>query len=196
VGVPPANPTAWAEVKRIDDSSVTLRDSRVLGLSAVTAYFVAYPGGTLADYQCSNELPVPEWVRFPEVPGPPDRDRLTAADLKEGQSIVRVEFGKSTSKPESRDHYSTTLTNVSRKRIRVLKFAGYSKAGDGFFLNTITSQFFTVEDFKEWYDLKGEWIDPGQSVTDPNNYGGPPVLWAYYCEVEGGKQFITGGIIE
>jgi hypothetical protein len=184
------------EVARIDDSSVSLRDSQLLDLSEVTAYFVAYPSGALADYRCPNELPVPEWVRFPDDSGPPDRDRLTATDLKEGESHVRVEFGTSTSEPRSRHHYSTTLTNVSGKRVRVLKFAGYTKAGNAFFLNTITSRFFTAEDFKEWYGQKGEWIEPGQSVSDPNNYGSPPVLWAYYCEAEDGRKFLTGGIIE
>jgi hypothetical protein len=173
-----------------------LRDSQVLDLASVTAYFVAYPSGALVDYRCPNDLPVPEWVRFPENSGPPDRDILTPADLKAGLSLVRVEFGKSTSEPGSRHNYSTTLTNVSGKRVRVLKFAGYTKAGNGFSLNTITSRFFTAEDFKEWYGQKGEWIDPGQSVTDSNNYGSPPVLWAYYCEAEGGKRFLTGGIIE
>jgi hypothetical protein len=196
VGVPPANPTAWVEVTRIDESSVTLRDAQVLGLAAVKAYFVAYPSGALIDYRCPNQLPVPGWVRFPDHSGPPDRDLLTAADLEEGQSLVRVEFGTSTSEPGSRHHYSTTLTNVSGKRVRVLKFAGYMKAGKGYSLSTITSRFFTAEDFKEWYGQKRDWIEPGQSVTDPNNYGSPPVLWAYYCEAEGGKSFLTGGIIE
>lgn len=176
VGVPSANPTAWVEVARIDGSSVTLRNSQGLDLSEVRACFVAYPSGALVDYRCPNELPVPEWVSFPENSGPPDRAILTATDLKAGVSLVRVEFGKSTSEPRSRHHYSTTLTNVSGKRVRVLKFRGYTRAGTGFSLNTITSRFFTAEDFKEWYGQKGEWIDPGQSVTDPNNYGSPPCL--------------------
>lgn len=196
VGMPADNPTAWVEVARIDQSSVTLRDSRVLDLSSVTAYFVAYPSGALVDYRSPNELPVPEWVRFSDDSGPADRDILTAADLKQGQSLVRVVFGKSTSEPGSPDHYSTTLTNVSGKRVRVLKFAGYTKVGNRYSLNTITSRFFTAEDFVDWYGQKGAWIDPGQSVTDPNNYGSPPVLWAYYCVDEEGKNFLTGGVIE
>jgi hypothetical protein len=130
VGVPPANPKAWAEVVQIDDSSVTLHDSQVLGLAAVTAYLVAYPSGALVNYRCPNELPVPAWVRFPEDSGPPDRDLLSADDLKEGQSLVRVEFGKSTSEPGSGHHYSTTLTNVSGKRVQVLRFGGYPKGGE------------------------------------------------------------------
>ena len=196
VGVPPANPTAWTEVARIDDLSVTLSNFQVIDLRAVTAYFVAYPSGTLVDYQSSNELSVPDWVKFLKNMRPADRERLTAADLTAGQSQVRVEFGKSTSEPNSRHHYSTTLTNASGNRVRVLKFAGYTKTGNEFYLNTITSQFFTANDFKGWYSQKGEWIEPGESVTDPNNYGSPNALWAYYCEAEGGKKFLTGGIID
>ena len=196
VGVPSANPTAWVEVARIEESSVKLRDNRVLDLSEVAAYFVAYPSGTLVDYRCPNDLPVPEWVKFPEKSGVPDHDELTADDLKEGRSVVRVTFGKSRSKPGSRHHYSTTLTNLSTKRVQVLKFGGYTKVGKVFTLNTISQRFFTAEDFKEWYDQKGDWLEPGESVTDPNNYGSPPVLWAYYCEAEGGGKFVTGGIVE
>jgi hypothetical protein len=195
-GLPAAAPANWVEVARIDDSSVTFRNSQALDLSEVTAYLVVYPSGTLVDYRCPNGLPIPEWVKYPEKSGPPERETLTAADLKEGVALVRVEFGKSTSQPDSRHHYSTTLTNVSGKRVRVLKFGGYTKGGNAFSLNTITARFFTAKDFKEWYGQHGEWIEPGQSVTDPNNYGGPTCLWAYYCEVEDGKKFLTGGIIE
>jgi hypothetical protein len=196
VGIPAANPVGWAEVAKIDATSLTLQNSLTLDLSQVTAYFVAYPSGMLVDCQRPHELPLPKWVGGLHASDAPDADKLTAADLKKGLLLVRVGFGKSTSKPSSRDHYSTTLTNVSGKRVRVLKFGGYTKAGNGFSLNTITSHFFTAEDFKEWYGQKGEWIDPGQSVTDPNNYGTPPCLWAYYCETEGGETFLTGGIIK
>ena len=196
VGVPPANPTDWAEVTRIDDSSVTFRNSPALDLSVVSAFFVAYPGGALADWQRTNGLALPDWVTFPNESGPPDHDRLVVADLKQGRSLVRVDFGKSTSKPKSPHHYSTILTNVSGRRVRVLKFAGYTKDKNGFSLNTITSRFFTAEDFKEWYGQAGEWIGPGQSLTDPNNYGSPPCLWAYYCMAEDGEAFLTGGVIK
>ena len=66
---PMANPTAWAEVNRIDDSSVTLRDSQVLDLPEVTAYFVAYPGGSLGRLRVPhNKLPLPELGEVPQSP--------------------------------------------------------------------------------------------------------------------------------
>src|SRR5688500_17195623 len=62
VGVPPTDPTTWAEVSRVNESSVTLRDSRAVELTEVTAYLVVYPGGTLVDHRGPATLPVPAWV--------------------------------------------------------------------------------------------------------------------------------------
>lgn len=195
VGIPPALPVDWTEVERIKGDCVSLKDHPAISLSEVTAYFVAYPGGQLADCRCPDHLPVPQWVRFPENANLPDHDILTLANLKAGTFYASVTFGPSTSRPGSPHHYSTTVTNISRKRIRVVKFGGYQPDGDGFRLKTITSKFFTAEDFRDWYDQKVEWLEPGASVTDPNNYGSPPALWAYYCESEDGESFIAGGIV-
>lgn len=123
VGVPPANPTSWAEVSRVTESSVTLRDSKAVKLSEVTAYLVAYSSGTLVDHRGPGSLPLPAWARGLRPGQVSERDQLTAADLKEGQSLVRVSFGRSTADPDSRDHYSTTLINVSDRRVRVLTSA-------------------------------------------------------------------------
>ena len=196
VGMPPARPTHWAEVARLNARSIRLRDAREVKPAEVTAYFVTYPGGQLFDFHGGEDLPLPTWVHGLVRTGPAEQDTLTEADVKAGQSLVRVTFGRSTADPNSRDRYSTTLTNVSRKPVRVLKFAGYTKSGSAFALNTVTGQFFTAADFKEWYGQRGEWIAPGQSVTDPNNYGSPPVLWAYYCEAQGGERFVTGAVVE
>lgn len=73
-------------------------------------------------------------------------------------------------------------------------FGGYRKTGRYFQLSTITGHFFSAEDFRDWYGQPGEWIEPGRSVADPNNYGSPPCLWAYHCETEDGTKFLAGGI--
>jgi hypothetical protein len=61
VALPSAKPARWVEVEEIDETSVTLRDSTVLPLSAVKAYFVTYPSDSLAVYQCFNDLIVIAW---------------------------------------------------------------------------------------------------------------------------------------
>jgi hypothetical protein len=194
VGVP--YPSSWAEVSRLTETSVILRDGKEVLAAEITAFVIAYPSGALLDHHAPSGLPLPDWVGGLEPAKFRDQDELTAADLKVGQAIVRVTFGASTAQPASRDHYSTTLTNVSNHRVRVLKFAGYSKSGNSYLLNTVTGGFFTPQEFREWYGQAGDWIEPGQSVSDPNNYGGPPVLWAYYCEAQSGEKFITGGTVE
>jgi hypothetical protein len=194
--VPPANPTRWVQASRVGDFSIDVRGAPAVKPSEVTVYFVTYPSGTLVDHRGPEHLPLPPWVTGLSVAAAArEHDALRPADLKEGQSIVRVTFGPSTGKPGSRDHYSTTLTNVSSRPVRVLKFGGYTRSGGVFVLNTVSAQFFTAAEFREWYGQSGEWIGPGESAADPNNYGSPPVLWAYYCEDEQGHAFVTGGII-
>ena len=78
----------------------------------------------------------------------------------------------------------------------MLKFGGYTKHGGEFFLHTITNRFFSAMTFMEWYGQMNDWLEPGESVVDSSNYGAPPVLWAYYCETQSGRQFVAGGIIE
>lgn len=195
VGMPPDNPRTWIKVTQIDSGGVTLSDSQTLDLAAVTAYFVAYPSRALVELRGSNKLRLPGWVTSPVESSEPDRDVLTLEDLEEGRSLVQIRFGPSRSHPESIHHYSTTLKNISDKRVRVLKFGGYKKTGYQYALSNNTNIFFTPADFKDWYHQKGDWIEPGQELTDWNNYGTPPCLWAYYCESENGQKFIAGGII-
>ena len=33
------------------------------------------------------------------------------------------------------------------------------------------------------------------SVTDPDNYGGPGSLWAYFCRTKSAEEFVTGEVI-
>ena len=50
------------------------------------------------------------------------------------------------------------------------------------------------QQFAEWYGVQSDgWIRVGETVSDPNNYGGTDNLWVYYFETESGKQFVVGG---
>ena len=196
VGMPASQPGIWVEVTKVDTSTVTLVDNQSVSLTEVTAFFVAYPSGNLVDHWGPASLQLPEWVNGLRASGSSDDDELVPADLEDGRSIINVTFGPSTSQPSSRNHYSTTIQNISDQDVRVVKFAGYTPSGNIYRLSTVTKQFYSQNEFREWYNQPGEWIKPGESVTDPNNYGSPPVMWAYYCETREGKAFVTGGIID
>ena len=194
VGMPPEAPVTWMRAAAIDESGVKLDDGRQLKLAEVTAYFVAYPSKTVVDYKSPTALALPQWVNELQSSTVADVNKLTLDNLKDGNALIRVTYGKSTARPSSPNYYSTTLSNHSNKRVRVLKFGGHIPQGGQFVMSNAARRFYTADEFMEWYGQKGRWIEPGQSVTDPNNYGGRPMLWAYYVEIEGGQKCWTGRV--
>jgi len=194
IGVPPNNPVRWAEVSQTTDKFISAEGYGDIDYSDITAFFVTYPNGQMVDSHCFN-LPIPAGVaRFVPLPDP-DMDIIQLQDLETGKHFIEVTYGQSTAQPTSPHHYSTTLTNISDQRIRILRFAGYCETPRGWEMNTVTGKFFSAEEFVQWYGLgTNEWIEPGSSVIDPNNYGGPPALWAYYGETESGVRFLAGAV--
>jgi hypothetical protein len=196
VGVPPDRPDHWASASGLTTDAVTVEGHGNIPLVEVRAFVVSYPGGQLVDCEPVG-LPVPAGFTGLVRGQRSDHDVLQPADLKEGRNYIEVKYGRSALKPNDASHYSTTLTNISGKRIKVLRFAGYALTPGGWKLHTVTGGFYSAQEFREWYGLgPKEWIGPGESATDPNNYGSPPVLWAYYCRTEDGQEFVAGGVLE
>jgi hypothetical protein len=183
-------------VSRVTDGTVTVADGGNTPLADVKAFVVAYPNGQVIDCELAG---LPGLVGMTGLtPGRKWHDDvLRSADLEEGRTYVAVKYGPNKLRPKERGYYSTTLTNISGQRLRVLRFAGYARTPRGWELNTVTGTYYSAGEFREWYGLgQKEWLDPGESACDPNNYGGPPTLWAYYCQTEDGKEFVAGGVLE
>ncbi len=196
VGVPLSSPTKWAEVTRINGDSLVVKGHGTVLIPDIKAFIVAYPNGQLVDGN-TRGLPLPKGFTGLSPSAIPDRDILQLSDLKIGKQFLKIKYGKSPSHPNDRSHYSTSLVNITNERIKVNRFAAYIKTNRGWRLSTITKKFFSAQEFQEWYGLgSNPWIMPMQAVGDPNNYGAPPILWAYYCETESGKQFIAGAILQ
>lgn len=196
VGVPFANPKEWAVATPQGTDSLSVKGYGSLPVSDVRAFAVAYANGQLVDLE-SCGLPLPQGLKGLFPSSRRDSDILHLDDLKPGEAYIQITYEPSVTRPRNRNYYATTLKNISTERIRVHRFAGYKRNGEGWKLSTVTRQFYSAEEFREWYGLgSGNWIEPGQAVTDHNNYGSPPVLWAYYCESASGRQFITGGVLE
>jgi hypothetical protein len=125
----------------------------------------------------------------------PVEHRLEPAALQEG--LVRVEFARSHIEPRNRRKYPTRLTNTTDEPLRVLRFGGYRRLDDGGFeLSTVSGRLFSAAEFREWYavaDADG-WLPPGTTVVDPDNHGGPRLLWAYEIEWESGGRAWVGGV--
>lgn len=126
---------------------------------------------------------------------PPESFWEDAELLARGARQVTVSHGPASFK-DGKKHYATCLANVSNKRVRVRMFGGFNKASGSYALANYTRQWFTSRDFIDWYGVAGDgWIQPGETVTDPNNWGGSDEgFWAYWCEDEDGQRFIALGM--
>ena len=199
VGIPFSDPEAWAKVLKVTAQTVVVEDRGEVLLEQIRAFLVTYPNGQVVD-----DVSVPGRYLLPP-PGvqslrASEKRRtgiLTAADLELGKQFIAIAFGKCVLRPHDPGYYSTRLTNISNHRVRILRFAAYANTKSGWRLSTVTRGFYTAEEFRVWYGLSGgEWIEPGRSVCDDNNYGGFPMLWAYDCESEDGAWFIAGEVIQ
>jgi hypothetical protein len=113
--------------------------------------------------------------------------------LKAGSAFGKVIFGPCKARQDDPNHYSTTLSNTGAEAFRVDRFCGFVRAGEKYVLSTVTGDYFTAREFVAWYGApKDGWVAPGQSATDPNNYGGGDTYWVYYCTTKSGKSFAIG----
>jgi hypothetical protein len=112
--------------------------------------------------------------------------------LKIGNSLLEIAH-YSERKHRQKPYYSTTITNRSTEKIRIDRFGTYIRKGNVLVLHSITGGFFSAQQFQEWYDLdRNAWLEPGRSVTDPNNHSNPGVYWAYTGTTASGRQFAAG----
>ena len=196
VGMPAVAPTHWQTVEQVADESLTLEDGTVVSYSNVLAFAVIYPNGQPVEYE-THGLRLPQGVTGLSAQPKAVDDVLKAADLIQGKDYIQIRYGPCPAHPNDPEHYSTTLTNVSDEPVRIERFAAYRKTARRWRMSTVTRNFYSAEEFTEWYGLKDKkWIQPGDSATDANNYGAPPVLWAYYCQSKSGQRFIAGESLE
>ncbi len=116
---------------------------------------------------------------------------LERSDLKLGQSWLKIEHCLN---PEARNkpYYATKITNRSTQRIRIDRFGSYLKIGKTLVLHSITGGFFSSQQFQEWYGLgKNQWIEPGQTVIDPNNHSKLGIYWGYSFTTANGAKFVA-----
>ncbi len=132
------------------------------------------------------------------VPQPIDRHidlifaTLELSELKLGNTMLHVHHATER-KDRHKPYYSTTITNRSTEKIRIDRFGTYTRKGKAIVLHSITGGYFSTQQFQEWYDVGGDgWLEPGRSVTDPNNHSNLDIYWAYTCTTASGRQFVAG----
>ena len=191
VGVPLAQPRGWDQVLALEIDALAAMDLSSYPIKDIRSWVVVYSGtGEIVDAE-NLFAPLPPGVNFiksEKLPLP----KFTEIDLQQGRALVRIEFSTSPTHAKDPAYYSTTLTNVSKHRIRCHAFGAYRKTADGFKLFTVTGTLFSANQFEEWYGVRrGGWIAPDETVCDPSNYG-RDCVWVYHCETDQNLKFHAG----
>lgn len=194
VGVPLEAPARWTRASSYTSDEIVTPEGR-FGVASVRAFVVAYPNMQVLDVNTAG-LEVPDGFEMLAAQPPTSDVHIGLAEATEGLNSVDVRFGPSAANPAAVDSYRTTLRNLTIEPIRVLKFGAFVESNGEYSLHTVTGQLFTADEFIAWYGAPADgWIPPGSEVTDADNYGGPPILWAYYCQTKSGRQFVTGRVV-
>lgn len=196
VGTPIHCPDRWERVAQLGSGELTLESGERVPLGSVRSFLVAYTNGELLDGD-GLFLPLPDEVHQIGFADAPVEHVLDLAALEYGASYASVEYGVPRRGPDGNWYYATTLRNISGEPIRIVRFGGYMKRWWRWKLSTITGAFFSANEFRAWYGMGDRrWLAPGETAQDPDNYGSPPVIWAYFCESESGVRFVVGSILK
>jgi hypothetical protein len=196
----------WVQVAEVKDRELvflappTQRYTVAGRITDVRCFYVCDSGGQLVHTEWINKS---DWDSLP-----PDilaqLKRKLAADtsltldqLERGRQFVEVSYGASDQQADGRSYcYSTSLKNISSHRIRITRFGGYRPGDAAWQLSNVTGDFYTADQFKDWYGQKAEFLLPGETVCDASNWGNPPVLWAYHGITDAGESFVAGKVLE
>lgn len=193
----------WVPITAVEGHRATMRRpgnamaTVEIDLHDVSSYFVCDPVGRLLDsvWITTSMWPsLPDTIREQLMARLPKDVRITPEQLVEGQKRVRVSFTPSPGNPDG--HYATRLTNLGETRVRIVRFGGFTASEAGWELSNATRDFYSPDEFRDWYGQTEHWIEPGQTVVDIRNWGRPPVIWAYWGVTDRGDAFVTGDLLE
>lgn len=182
----------WRAVKQLREGKLVLEEG-TLDIDEVRGFVVAYSNGEILNRYAAFS-PFPGNLHFFEESKSQRWDVLDPRTLLEGRKYIRITFGSAVAHRNESGHYSTTLTNLTDEKIRVVRFGAYGRGRFGIYrFDTVSGDYFTAQEFRDWYGVDADgWIHPGQSVTDGNNYGEGDSYWVYECVTESGAEFAAG----
>jgi hypothetical protein len=115
------------------------------------------------------------------------------AELKAGKAVLEIRHRQQAA-DRGKPYYASSVTNRSTERIRIDRFGTYIQKGQTLVLHSLTGGFLSAQQFREWYGMDEEWIEPGQTVTDTNSHSNLGVYWVYFGVSQSGKEFVSGAV--
>lgn len=182
--------TIWYKVEGLMDELVILEATK-FPVKKISALIVAYSSGELLDESGKADY-LPKGVSEVRDSGIKDDNELALEQVDLTGTILEIGH-LSNKKHPRKGHYITEITNRTGSPMQIIKFGGYDSENGKLLLSTVTDSFYTQEQFNEWFNVQNDgWIEPGETVRDPNNYGSGDAYWVYFCQNREGKSFIIG----
>ena len=180
----------WEQCESSSISDDEIRQSK--------AGLVTYPSGEVL-CQYGDSTKAPEGVHFMTGPDYSDDAPGFRRNLvRNGDGGVQVVHGPSRSQAgDARYYYSTEVINLTRHRVKVTKFAPFSRGLFGVKRDPDIG-YYSPTQFREWFRVENDqgWIGPGGCVRDPDNYGSGSGVWAFFLESDQGDKFIATAPLE
>ncbi|MDR3351644.1 MAG: hypothetical protein LBO00_01230 [Zoogloeaceae bacterium] len=206
----------WKEIEEIDGHWLTFRKepsvsyTMSIALTQIDRFYACSSDGRLLHTEWITKS---DWETLPaeileqvKQAIPADTTTLTLDQLESGKRFVEIEYGESPRKEEESGYrfYSTSLKNISARKIKITRFGGYRLQDGAWRLASVTGNFYSADEFKDWYhddfdiwsQQEGAWLMPGDVAYNAANWGEPPVLWAYFGVADTGESFIAGKVLE
>jgi hypothetical protein len=175
--------------------SSTVIEVAVEAMPVIDTFATVNPIDPQSDRDRGDNLPSSAVIEAPVEAMPIIDTSFTTvnlADLKAGKSFLDIKHHCEPGEPP-KPYYSTSITNRSAENLRIDRFATYIPKDKTIVLYSITGGVFSAQQFQEWYELgQNLWIEPGQTVTDPNNHSNVGIYWAYFGTTASGQQFVAG----
>lgn len=152
-------------------------------------YCVCYASGEILEvYAIVKNLPEgAHWIEENEDLG---FEKLDEDEVELNSKEIIIE--NSLNKKPCNVTYETKITNMTGGKIYPIAFGGYVKNGFKFELSNVVESAYSASQFRNWYGLQKDYIQNGESVSDPNNYGDGDSYWIYVFETESGQIKKTG----
>lgn len=117
------------------------------------------------------------------------------ASALSGSGPLLIEYSKSPVWPDDPSYYETRIKNCAPEPVRVEHFGAFCRRWFQLRLNNVTGDLYSALQFQDWYGVRDDagWIQPGETVTDMANYGGPKIWWVYWgTHASGHNSFVIG----
>ena len=192
VGYPLDKPDHWIKVIDINENLLNLGLPGPVRVEDVRSYIATYPNGEILNLE-NIFYPFPDSVHALKSGEKSSAPVILNDDLiQKGKNLVKITYDYSQMDNQGEIYFSTILTNISNQEIRIEQFTTVCENNGHYYRNTAAVIDSSVQPFQNWKSITNlYWINPGQSVTDPHNYGGVQAHWAFFCQTEDADFFIA-----